>query len=246
MPVTRKTETSASHLLHLDSLHQMLAEKLDKLHESMATKDCIKQLSEKITKQNEKIDSLEAKVEFLEYHIRRLEESVGDQDQYNCRLCLRIAGVPITGEGKNESGEQYLAKVKQVFQALNVNLPDTATDRAHRIGRGHQMIVRFTSWRYRTLVYRARRTKDSPYKIRLDLTKKRLNTIVATSDILKVKAIGISFADVNCRLCAKIGNKFYYFSNLESFKALLDRLDIDAGGSKAQIQASDHFSVNSP
>ena len=214
MPVTRKTETSASHLLHLDILHQMLAEKLDKLHESMATKDNIKQLSEKITKQNERIDSLEAKVEFLENHIRRLEESVDDQEQYNRRLCLRIAGVPITGEGKNESGEQCLAKVKQVFQALNVNIPDTATDRA-RIP--------------------ARRTKDSPYKIRLDLTKKRLNTIVATSNILKVKAIGFSFADVNCRLCAKIGNKFYYFSNLESFKALLDRLDIDAGGSKAQI-----------
>ena len=232
MRVTRRTETSASHLLHLDSFQQMLAEKLDKVHESMATKDCIKQLSEKIMKQTQRIDSLKVKVEFLENHIRKLEESVDDQEQYNRRLYLRIAGIPITGEGKNESGEQFLAKVQQVFQELNVNIPDTAIDRAHRIGRGHQMIVRFTSWRYRTLVYRARKTKDSPYKIRLDLTKKRLNAIVATNDILKAKEIGFSFADVNCRLCAKIGNKFYYFSTLESFKALLDRLDIDVGGSK--------------
>ena len=76
----------------------MLAEKLDKVHESLATKDCSKQLSEKITKQNERIDSLEAKVEFLENHIRKLEESVDDEEQYNCILCLRIAGIPITRE----------------------------------------------------------------------------------------------------------------------------------------------------
>ena len=64
MPVTRETATSASHSLHFESFLQMLTEKLDKVHESMATKDCIKKLSEKITKQNERIDSLEAKVEF--------------------------------------------------------------------------------------------------------------------------------------------------------------------------------------
>ena len=72
MSVTRKTEKS---------FHQLHAEKLDKLHESMANKNCIKQLFEKTMKQNESIDSLEAKIEFLENHVRKPEESVEGQEQ---------------------------------------------------------------------------------------------------------------------------------------------------------------------
>ena len=66
MPYTRKTEASASQPLCEDRFQQLLDEKLDKLHESMATKDCIKQLSDKINQQNEKIDILEAKVAVME------------------------------------------------------------------------------------------------------------------------------------------------------------------------------------
>ena len=75
-------------------------------------------------------------------------------------------------------------------------------------------------------------TKHSQSKIRLDLTKHLLSTIFATNDSPKVNEIGFSFADVNCRLYAKIGNRFHHFSSLEDFEALLHRLDIDAGGSK--------------
>lgn len=227
MPNTRKTEASSSQPLSEDKFQKILNEKLDKLHESMATKDCIKQLSDKIDQQNEKIDILEAKVAVMERYIRNLEQSVDDQEQYHRRLCLRIEGIPAVGEGKSESGEQCLTKVKQMFKKLNVNVPDAVIDRAHRIGNRNQMIVRFTTWRHRTLVYRARKKPESPYKIRLDLTKKRLSTVIATNDVLQAKNLGFSFADVNCRLCAKIGDKFHYFSDEEDFKALLAKLNID-------------------
>ena len=193
----------------------------------MATKDCIKQLSDKINQQNEKIDVLEAKIAIMENYITKLEQSVDDQEQYHRRLCLRIEGIPAAGEGKSESGDQCLAKVKQMFKKLNVNVPETVIDRAHMIGNRHQMIVRFTTWRHRTLVYRARKKPESPYKIRLDLTKKRLNTIIATNDVLQAKKLGFTFADVNCRPCAKIGDKFHYFADEEDFKALLEKLNID-------------------
>ena len=227
MPYTRKTEAAASQPLCEDRFQQLLDEKLEKLHESMATKDCIKQLSDKINQQNEKIDILEAKVAVMENYIRKLEQSVYDQEQYHRRLCLRIDGIPAAAPGKSESGEQCLTKVKQMFKKLNVKVPDTVIDRAHRIGNRHQMIVRFTTWRHRTLVYRARKKPESPYKIRLDLTKKRLNTVIATNDVLQAKKLGFSFADVNCRLCAKIGHKFHYFSDEEDFKGLLAQLNID-------------------
>ena len=117
--------------------------------------------------------------------------------------------------------------VKEMFKKLNVNVPDTVIDRAHRIGNRHQRIVRFTTWRHRTLVYRARKKPQSPYKIRLDLTKKRLNTVIVTKGVLKAKRLGFTFADVNCRLCAKIGDKFRYFSDKEDFKVFLAKLNIN-------------------
>ena len=193
----RKIEASASQPLSEDRFQQILDEKLHKLHESMATKDCIQQLFDKINQQNEKIDILEAKVAVMENYIRKLEQSVDDQEQYHRRLCLRIEGIPAAEKGKGESGEQCLAKVNQMVKKLNVNVPDVVIDRAHRIGKRHQIIVGFTTWRHRTLTYRARKKPESPYKIRLDLTEKRLNTVIATNNVLKAKKLGFSFADVN-------------------------------------------------
>ena len=161
----QKAEATASQPLSEDRFQQILDEKLHKLHESMATKDCIQQLSDKINQQNEKIDILEAKVAVMENYIRKLEQSMDDQEQYHRRLCLRIEGIPAAEKGKSESSEQCVAKVKQMFKKLNVNVPDIVIDRAHRIGKRHQMIVRFMTWRHRMLVYRARKKLESPYKI---------------------------------------------------------------------------------
>ena len=55
----------------------------------------------------------------------------------------------------------------------------------------------------------------------------RLNTVLATNNVLKAKKRGFSFADVKCRLCARIGDKFHYFSDEEDFKGLLAKLTID-------------------
>ena len=151
------------------------------MEEKLASKACIQQLHDATEGQSERIEILESKVVIMENYIARLENSMDDQEQYQRRLCLRIDGIPPVAQGKEESREQCLKKVKAVFNELKVNIPDAVIDRAYRIGqvktvagkRTRQMIVRFTTWRHRTALYRARKSCNQ-YKIRLDLTKKGL------------------------------------------------------------------------
>ncbi|MCP4484349.1 MAG: hypothetical protein GY823_07315 [Flavobacteriaceae bacterium] len=197
----------------------------------MATKDCIQGLQNIIVKQNEKIEVLESRLAVMEKYVLQLENGLDDQEQYNRRLCLRIDGIE---SEENESAEKCFTKVNSVFQELNVNVPDNVIDRAHRIGRPkiangkrvQTMIVRFTTWRHRTAIYRARKCSNK-YKIRLDLTKKRLNTVKNSSKLLEGRNIGFVFADINCRVCAKIQNKFHYFDREEDLKEILSGLSLD-------------------
>ena len=66
--------------------------------------------------------------------------------------------------GSIQTGEECLSKVRNALDKLKVDIPYTVIDRAHRIVRMkvidgktvQPMIVRFTTWRHRTDVYRAR------------------------------------------------------------------------------------------
>lgn len=199
--------------------------KFAELIKTMATKECIQTLHETIKNQNERIEILESKMTLMEKYITYLEKGVDDQEQYNRRLCLRIDGIATE---ERESGEKCLAKVKAVFAKLDVDVPENVIDRAHRIGKPkvvkgknvHTMIVRFTTWRHRTAVYRARKNCSS-YKIRLDLTKKRLDTVTRLSQLLESRKLGFVFADVNCRLCARINEKFHYFESEDELMEII-------------------------
>ena len=112
-----------------------------------------------------KIDELESRIAIMERHITLLQNNVDYNEQYNRRLCLKINGIPPVDDGERQTAEMWLEKVKNVFEKLEVEVPDTVIDMAHRIGKlrivkgrkVHQVIVRFTTWRHRTLVYRARK-----------------------------------------------------------------------------------------
>lgn len=39
---------------------------------------------------------------------------------------------------------------------------------------------------------------------------------------------GFTFADVNCPLCAKSGNDFHYFNDVDDLISVIDRLDSNA------------------
>ena len=121
-----------------------------------------------------------------------------------------------------------------MIKALNVHVPNECIDRAHRIGKIHeddegkqrqQIIVRFTTWRHRTAVYQARKNDNNKkYAIRLDLTKERLNLLKDAREILSGKdspGIDFVFADVNCRIMAKLSDgSLKGFCNISEFETL--------------------------
>ena len=126
-----------------------------------------------------------------------------------------------------------MKKVKGIFQELGVDVPDPVIDRAHRIGevkeiggkRYRQIIVRFTTWRHRTMVYRACRNSEK-YKIHLDLTKKNVKLLSKANDLLEEKSLGdcYAFSDVNCRLCLNLAGKFQCFESEEQLLKLISSI----------------------
>ena len=64
-------------------------------------------------------------------------------------------------------------------------------------------IVRFTTFRHRTLFYRVRKNLKKA-KVKLDLTKSRFDLLKrANNHVKKVRAINFCCADVNCRLVSR-------------------------------------------
>ena len=93
-------------------------------------------------------------------------------------MYLRIEGVP---SAEKETSEEVLEKVKCLVLESGCDIPDVVIDRAHRIGKGYthkksnlsckSIIVRLTTFRHRTMLYR-NRNKLKKAKVKLDLTKK--------------------------------------------------------------------------
>ncbi len=160
----------------------------------------------------------------------RLESRIDDGEQYSRRHCLRFHGMELPPVGSKENCFQ---KTKKVIEKLNCGVGADAIDRAHRIGpvtendqgkKFQQIIIRFKSFKDRTSVYKNRKKVANGPRIRLDLTKKRLSTLLAVQD-LKRSEIDFAFADINCNLAAKLKNgKFIFFTSVE---ALLSELDKD-------------------
>ena len=166
----------------------------------------------------------------MESLVSLLQDRTEEQEQYGRRLCIRIEGIE-ESKKKGESGDESLQKVKKVFEELKVDVPDTVIDRAHRIGKpktvnGKQirtMIVCFATWQHRTMVYRARKNSKK-YKLRLDLTKPRLEKLVKLSKILEDRQLGFVFADVNCRLVAFIKDKYFYPKDEQGLMEIIEKI----------------------
>ena len=93
---------------------------------------------------------------------------------------MRIDGVPSVDR---ETSIDVLEKVKEICAESNLEILGSNLGRAHRIGESYFdkikkvkckcIIVRFNTFRHRTLLYKAKKDKKQKkgYKIRLDLTK---------------------------------------------------------------------------
>jgi len=161
-------------------------------------------------------------LEGLSKVIERLDARIDDGEQYSRRMCLRFNGVFLPAE----SGKDHCAeRVYDILKGMGVDLPENAIDRAHRIGRiseqgKQQIIVRFKSFRERTLVYKNRK-KCKKASIFLDVTKKRLALLSWAKEAIKNKT-GMYFAlpDINCNIGIRMkGGNFVFFNNEQEFIA---------------------------
>ena len=103
--------------------------------------------------------------------------------QYSRRQCLRIEGIVKT---RKEKVEDVTNLVKDCFAEVDVDIPDTVLDRAHRIGPVykdesdqsiHGIIVKFNNFRYRSMFYKNRKKLKRGKRVRIDLTSNRYNLL---------------------------------------------------------------------
>ena len=193
----------------------------------------IDHLTSKLDEKDKKINELEAKITALEGSLifntnqyKLLERKLDDSEQYTRRTSLRISGIKPT---ENETAEDCLNKVKTAVASLGIQLQDCEFDRAHRIGRPtdqngrqkeRQVIVKFTTFRARTLVYRNRvkfsdrgnRTEGVSFYI--DQTKRRFDLRKLAVDYVKSKPeVEYVFVDINCNLGVRLKNQTTQFFN---------------------------------
>ena len=139
-----------------------------------------------------------------------VEKYCEENEQYGRRLCLRIKDIK---KQQNESCDKVLEVVQCLLSEASINIPDPYIDRAQCVSRtGDTMIVRFTTFRHQTIIYRKMKELKYGVKVHLDWTKARLDLLIKASKYVNSHSnVGFVYADINCRL------KIHFSNNNESF-----------------------------
>ena len=243
-----KTRSDSKSVTDMDKLDEKFDEKFNEKFELLASKECINELKQLIVNQNKKIDKLNDTITAQDKKIKDLEKTVTShesminilngriavlssavdylktsseqQEQYSRRNCLRINGVE---KAQNETADDCLEKVQNICNDLGVEIPPESIERAHRVGKERKaIIVKFTSFKHRTMVYR-KRNKNGPVKIHLDLTKPRLKLLDEAKELVTEDCkVNFAFADINCNTVARMKDGSYkFFQNIDDFTKLL-------------------------
>ena len=131
------------------------------------------------------------------------------------------------------SQNDVLDPVNSLFKEAKVDILESVIDRVYRIGYRYldaasnnyckSIIIRFITFRHRTMFYRAKNKLKRGVRIKLDLTKSRYGLLKRAKDHVKeVPSIKFCYADINCHLKVKFNaenQKHIFFS---SFDNLLD------------------------
>lgn len=172
-------------------------------------KEAIAAELEAVTKPlSDKINALEAKVALYEKHFEEIYLKLDNAEQYSRRTSLRLYNLSLPENGQ-ETSNDCLDKVKELFTEMGVSIPDSSIDHVHQIGKtkSHEgsstsvqpVIMKFTSFHARMQVYRARKKLENK-KIGLDLTKRRKDLLhYAQTCVVINPNIEFAFADVNYR-----------------------------------------------
>ena len=205
-----------------EAISKMLSEALSRMEAK---------ISETIAIRDEKIKALEERVDLLERKLEQnIERKIDDGEQYSRRVCLRLDNIDPSPHGESEN--ECIQKVGKVLDEMDCGLDVSVIDRAHRVGRKftdmqgltrQQMIVKFKTFKDRTIMYRNRKKISSGVKVRLDLTKRRFGLLKKVKDFAKLEhRIDFAFADINCAVAIKLKNGTFIFPNsLDNLKTML-------------------------
>ena len=87
------------------------------------------------------------------------------------------------------------------------------------------IIIRFTTFRHRTMFYRAKNKLKRGVRIKLDLTKSKYDLLKRANDNVKeVPSIKFCYADINCRLKLRFNdeNQDIFFSSFDDLRDIID------------------------
>ena len=176
------------------------------------------ELINKLKIQPERINQLENDKSLLQKQVLELKkENIKNQvaseesEQYGRRLCLRIDGMVTE---KRESSGNVLHKVTEMWSEACVEIPNEVADRSYGTGPSYtdensnveckSVIVRFTTFRHRIMVYRAKKKMKPGLRVKLDLMESRYTLLTDDNKVVKQNPdIKFGYADISCRLKIK-------------------------------------------
>ena len=143
---------------------------------------------------------------------KNIQNMCEENQQYSRRLCLRIKNIP---RNANETPKDLRESVENLFKEVDIDVPDCCLDRVHRISRSNDtIIVRFATFRHRSLLYSNRKNIGNGVTVHLDLTKSRLDLLIEANTYVKALSnVKYAYSDINCRLKVRMLNDREYFFN---------------------------------
>ena len=116
-----------------------------------------------------------------------------------------------------------LEQVRKLFGETEVAIPDAVLDRAHRVSKSnHDLIVRFTTFRYRTF-YRKRKSLKGK-SVHLYLTKSQLKLLNDAKNLISSRSdIAFCCANISCRCKVRYSDgKELFFESISDLEDILD------------------------
>ena len=218
-----------------DSLREVISEICSAFFDSFK-KDLKEEMKKEMDKQITKISSencmFQNQILQLKQANIKLQNELDELEQYGRRSCIRIDGIP---EVSNESSEDVFYNIVDMFVRVGIEGIEQNIDRAHRIGKSYHhkkskkkcksIIVKFSSFRYRTKAYRQKKNLDDGVAAHVYLTKKRHSLLRKANDLVRKRdEVLFYYADINCRLKLKWtgqSKQDKFFSSLDESNEIL-------------------------
>ena len=226
------------------SVKEYLEKLISEQTNTLSTK--IAALELKLQEKDKKIDDLSSSLSVvrnvnqqLQKNIDSMRVEIDDAAQYSRRYSLRIETIPYK---RDETESELKSKVVDVLTKAGVDVKDDTLDRFHRSGKPHpkrqnnqrtpgelvaQTIVKFRHWEPRRQAHVGRsKLRGTDFKIRPDLTKRRLDLLNTARDRVKAAAgdsnDSFAYVDINCNLAVRMNGERRFFNTVRELEAILD------------------------